>query len=163
MTKLKNTAGKPARLQPALRNVARSKDLLLQLSKNCNVYFFRFLLRHMDRSLNGQVGWKAIFLLILRLPFSSVQVQARTRVIPKQNNPVWFRHKVKKVRVNYIVRKCFGCQEKESESDFAINCPLVKKKTMIIEDIALQENVLFVRLSSTQLSFRETSRSLARW
>ena len=27
----------------------------LQLSKNCNVYFFRYLLRHMDRSLNSQV------------------------------------------------------------------------------------------------------------
>ena len=36
------------------------------------------------------------------------------------------------------------------------------KKTVIEGDSALQENVFF-RLSSTQLSFRETSRSLARW
>ena len=150
-------------LQPALGVVARSKDLLSQLSKNCNVYFFRFLLRHMDRSLNGQVGWRTIFLLmIVRLPFSLVQVQTRTRVVPKQDNPVWFRHKVKKVRVDCIVRKSFGCQEKESESDFSRNCSALKK-TVIEGDNALQENVLFVRLSSTQLSFRETSRSLARW
>ena len=37
------------------------------------------------------------------------------------------------------------------------------KKTVIEGDSALQENVFFFRLSSTQLSFRETSRSLARW
>ena len=118
------------RLQPALGIVAWSKDLLSQLSKNCNVYFFRFLLRHMDRSLNGQVGWRTIFLLmIMRLPFSSVQVQTRTRVVPKQDNPVWFRHKVKKVRVDCIVRKSFGCQEKESESDFARNCSALKKSS----------------------------------
>merc|ERR1711974_111727 len=28
--------------------------VLYQLSKNCNVYFFRYLLRHMDRTLNSQ-------------------------------------------------------------------------------------------------------------
>ena len=31
--------------------------VLYQLSKNSNSHFFRYLLRHMDRSLNCQVSW----------------------------------------------------------------------------------------------------------
>ena len=33
------------------------------------------------------------------------------------------------MRVDCIVRKSFGCQEKESESDFARNCSALKKNS----------------------------------
>ena len=152
MAKLKNTAGKSSRLQPALGIVARSKDLLLQLSKNCNVYFFRFLLRHMDRSLNGQVGWKAIFLLILRLPFSSVQVQARTRVVPKQDNPVWFRHKVKKVRVYCIVKNVLDVKRKKVKVILWEVFPPVRKSGSRRHCIARKCFVCQVKQHTTEFS-----------